>query len=48
MPETKRRKRTAPSITAMKQAGEKIAALTAYDCATARILDEAGVRIRNP
>lgn len=45
MPETKRRKRTAPSIVAMKQAGEKIAALTAYDCATARVLDEAGVDI---
>jgi 3-methyl-2-oxobutanoate hydroxymethyltransferase len=45
MPETTRKKRTAPSITAMKQAGEKIAALTAYDCATARVLDEAGIDI---
>jgi 3-methyl-2-oxobutanoate hydroxymethyltransferase len=38
-----RKKRTAPSITAMKSSGEKIAALTAYDAMTARILDEAGV-----
>jgi 3-methyl-2-oxobutanoate hydroxymethyltransferase len=45
MPETKRKKRTAPSITAMKKAGERIAALTAYDCATARLLDEAGVDV---
>jgi 3-methyl-2-oxobutanoate hydroxymethyltransferase len=45
MPETARKKRTAPSITAMKRAGEKIAALTAYDCATARLLDEAGVDV---
>jgi 3-methyl-2-oxobutanoate hydroxymethyltransferase len=45
MPDAKRKKRTAPSITAMKGAGEKIAALTAYDCVTARLLDEAGVDI---
>ncbi|MBM3307332.1 MAG: 3-methyl-2-oxobutanoate hydroxymethyltransferase [Candidatus Eisenbacteria bacterium] len=40
-----RGKRTAPSIRAMKAAGEKIAALTAYDAMTARILDEAGVDV---
>jgi 3-methyl-2-oxobutanoate hydroxymethyltransferase len=45
MPDTARKKRTAPSIVAMKKAGQKIAALTAYDCTTARILDEAGVDI---
>lgn len=38
-----RKKRTAPSIVAMKERGEKIAVLTAYDHMTARILDEAGV-----
>ncbi len=40
-----RKKRTAPSITAMKKAGEKIAVLTAYDFTTARLLDEAGVDV---
>jgi len=40
-----RKKRTAPSIVAMKGAGEKIAVLTAYDFTTARILDEAGVDV---
>jgi 3-methyl-2-oxobutanoate hydroxymethyltransferase len=45
MPDTGRKKRTAPSITAMKRAGEKIAVLTAYDCATARLVDAAGVDI---
>jgi 3-methyl-2-oxobutanoate hydroxymethyltransferase len=45
MPEKPRKKRTARSITAMKKAGEKIAALTAYDCATARLLDAAGVDV---
>jgi 3-methyl-2-oxobutanoate hydroxymethyltransferase len=40
-----RKKRTAPSIMAMKRSGEKIAALTAYDATTARILDEAGVDV---
>jgi 3-methyl-2-oxobutanoate hydroxymethyltransferase len=34
---------TAHSIRARKAAGEKIAALTAYDYPTARLLDEAGV-----
>jgi 3-methyl-2-oxobutanoate hydroxymethyltransferase len=29
----------------MKKAGEKIAALTAYDCTTAKLLDEAGVDV---
>jgi 3-methyl-2-oxobutanoate hydroxymethyltransferase len=34
---------TVPHILKMKQRGEKITCLTAYDYATARILDEAGV-----
>ena len=34
---------TAESIRAMKARGEKIAALTAYDCPMTRLLDEAGV-----
>ena len=38
-----RRKRTAPSIAAMKKAGEKVAVLTAYDCMTAKLVDAAGV-----
>ena len=38
-----RRKVTAPAIRAMKRKGEKVAALTAYDCMTARLVDEAGV-----
>ncbi len=38
-----RKKRTAPLITAMKAAGEKIAVLTAYDYMTARLVDAAGV-----
>jgi 3-methyl-2-oxobutanoate hydroxymethyltransferase len=45
MPDSTRKKRTAPSITAMKGTGEKIAVLTAYDCATARLVDEAGVDV---
>jgi 3-methyl-2-oxobutanoate hydroxymethyltransferase len=40
-----RRKRTAPSIVAMKKRGDKIAALTAYDRMTATLVDEAGVDI---
>jgi 3-methyl-2-oxobutanoate hydroxymethyltransferase len=36
---------TAPEITRMKERGEKIAALTAYDYSFARILDHAGVDI---
>lgn len=36
---------TAPEIKKMKQKGEKITALTAYDYSFARILDEAGVDI---
>ncbi|MBI2988747.1 MAG: 3-methyl-2-oxobutanoate hydroxymethyltransferase [Deltaproteobacteria bacterium] len=36
---------TAPEIKRMKQRGEKIAVLTAYDYSFARILDEAGVDI---
>ncbi|MBC8450717.1 3-methyl-2-oxobutanoate hydroxymethyltransferase [bacterium] len=39
------RKLTAPAITAMKQDGEKIAVLTAYDHMTARIADSAGVDV---
>ena len=38
-----RKKRTAPSFVAMKERGEKIAVLTAYDHMTARLLDDAGV-----
>ena len=34
---------TAEAIRAMKARGEKIAALTAYDCPMTRLLDEAGV-----
>jgi 3-methyl-2-oxobutanoate hydroxymethyltransferase len=34
---------TAETIRAMKTRGEKIAALTAYDCPMTRLLDEAGV-----
>jgi 3-methyl-2-oxobutanoate hydroxymethyltransferase len=36
---------TTHSIQAMKNRGEKIAMLTAYDFSTARILDEAGIDI---
>ncbi len=36
---------TVPQIARMKQRGEKIACLTAYDYSFARILDEAGVEI---
>jgi 3-methyl-2-oxobutanoate hydroxymethyltransferase len=36
---------TVPSILRMKQRGEKISCLTAYDYAFARILDEAGVEM---
>ncbi len=36
---------TAPKIVSMKREGRKIAVLTAYDAATARILDDAGVDI---
>ncbi len=42
-----RKKRTAPSIAAMKKAGEKIAVLTAYDFMTAKLVDAAGRR-RDP
>src|SRR5437763_12834411 len=34
---------TAETIRAMKSRGEKIAALTAYDFPTAKLLDEAGI-----
>ena len=34
---------SAPVLTAKKEKGEKIAALTAYDFPTARLVDEAGV-----
>ena len=36
---------TSHSLLAMKQRGEKIAALTAYDFFTARIMDEVGVEL---
>ena len=34
---------TPASLREMKQRGEKIAALTAYDCPMTRVLDEAGI-----
>ncbi|RQW82407.1 MAG: 3-methyl-2-oxobutanoate hydroxymethyltransferase, partial [Methylococcus sp.] len=34
---------TIPALQAMKARGEKIATLTAYDAAFARLMDEAGV-----
>src|SRR2546427_5699985 len=34
---------TAPMLRAMKQRGERIPSLTAYDYPTARLLDEAGI-----
>ena len=40
-----RQKITAPQIVAKKQRGEKITALTAYDCTFGAILDEAGLDI---
>lgn len=40
-----RKQRSAPSIAAMKKAGEKIAVLTAYDYMTAKLVDAAGVDI---
>jgi len=36
---------TAPSLRAMKAAGERIAVLTAYDFPTARILDDSGIDV---
>jgi 3-methyl-2-oxobutanoate hydroxymethyltransferase len=36
---------TAPSLRVMKAAGERIAALTAYDFPTARILDDGGIDV---
>ncbi len=39
------RKITIQTVRAMKQRGEKIAALTAYDFFTARIMDEVGVQL---
>ena len=36
---------TVPHIAKMKQRGEKITCLTAYDYSFARILDEAGVEV---
>ncbi len=38
-----RKKITVPALLSMKLRGEKIAALTAYDCLMASLLDEAGV-----
>jgi 3-methyl-2-oxobutanoate hydroxymethyltransferase len=42
---SERKKGTVASIAKMKQEGEKIAALTAYDFPTARLADDAGVDI---
>ncbi|MDJ0890018.1 MAG: 3-methyl-2-oxobutanoate hydroxymethyltransferase, partial [Gammaproteobacteria bacterium] len=36
---------TVTTLHAMKQAGEKIACLTAYDASFARLLDDAGVEV---
>ncbi|MEN6520477.1 MAG: 3-methyl-2-oxobutanoate hydroxymethyltransferase [Armatimonadota bacterium] len=36
---------TAPSLREMKERGEKITVLTAYDCPTAKLMDEAGVDV---
>ena len=38
-----KKKRTAPYVAAMKKSGERIAVLTAYDYATAKLVDAAGV-----
>ena len=40
---SERKKITVPTLMAMKQRGEKIAVLTAYDYPTARLLDEGGI-----
>ena len=45
MPEHKPEKITPPSLRAMKEAGERIVVLTAYDFPTAGILDESGVDV---
>src|SRR5437867_5094845 len=37
------KKVTVPDVLRMKAAGERITMVTAYDCAFARLLDEAGV-----
>ena len=42
---TNERKLTTQALLAMKQRGEKIAALTAYDFYTTRIMDEVGVEL---
>src|SRR5262245_9823107 len=36
---------TVPALAVMKERGEKIVSLTAYDYPTARLLDEAGVHV---
>jgi len=41
--EQQRKKVTVPDLGRMKAAGERISMVTAYDCAFARLLDEAGV-----
>jgi 3-methyl-2-oxobutanoate hydroxymethyltransferase len=41
--EQQRKRITVPDLGRMKAAGERIAMVTAYDCAFARLLDEAGV-----
>ena len=43
--EAKRRKVTTLRLQEMKEQGERIACLTAYDFATARLLDEAGIDV---
>jgi 3-methyl-2-oxobutanoate hydroxymethyltransferase len=42
---TEASRRTAAAVRALKQRGEKIAVLTAYDYPTARLLDESGVDV---
>ncbi|TMA99555.1 MAG: 3-methyl-2-oxobutanoate hydroxymethyltransferase, partial [Deltaproteobacteria bacterium] len=37
------KKVTVPDLARMKAAGERITMVTAYDCAFARLLDQAGV-----
>ena len=43
--EPKAKKVTVPDVLRMKAAGERLAMVTAYDCAFARLLDEAGVEL---
>ena len=43
--EPKPKKVTVPDVLRMKAAGERVTMVTAYDCAFARLLDEAGVEL---